>query len=374
MRVLVTTDTIGGVWIYTRELVTGLVGRGIGVTLVSFGDIPTAQQTEWLDRLPEVDYRATAFRLEWMRDAPEDQRASAEFLTSVVAEVQPDLLHLSQYCYGSLNVAGLKIKPPRIVVAHSDVLSWWAAVRGEAPPQTAWLSWYRDVVKAGLANATAVVAPSQYMLDSLRIHYSDLSRAMVIHNGRDPRLFSPHITKDGSVLSVGRLWDAAKQVTLLTQHEQPVPVCIVGSEIHPEEVFRSHPISHDDSHHLQFKGPRSEGQLRLLYARAAMYAATSRYEPFGLAPVEAALSRCAIIANDIPTFRELWGEDAIYFRPNDADSLTDTIRQLSADIELRAAYGLRAYQRALQRFTAERMVDDYLELYKSLVGIEVVAA
>jgi len=107
MRVLVTTDTIGGVWIYTRELVTGLVGRGIGVTLVSFGDIPTAQQTEWLDRFPEVDYRATAFRLEWMRDAPEDQRASAEFLTSVVAEVQPDLLHLSQYCYGSLNVAGM---------------------------------------------------------------------------------------------------------------------------------------------------------------------------------------------------------------------------------------------------------------------------
>ena len=27
-----------------------------------------------------------------------------------------------------------------------------------------------------------------------------------------------------------------------------------------------------------------------------------------------------------------------------------------------------------RRFTAERMVDDYLELYKSLVGIEVVAA
>ena len=40
MHILVTADTLGGVWTYTRELVTGLVlGHG-RVTLVSFGDIP----------------------------------------------------------------------------------------------------------------------------------------------------------------------------------------------------------------------------------------------------------------------------------------------------------------------------------------------
>src|SRR5208282_331116 len=37
MHVLITTDTVGGVWNYTRELVTGLSRRGIRVTLVSFG-------------------------------------------------------------------------------------------------------------------------------------------------------------------------------------------------------------------------------------------------------------------------------------------------------------------------------------------------
>ncbi len=40
MHVLVTTDTLSGVWTYTRELVTGLISRGARVTLVSFGDIP----------------------------------------------------------------------------------------------------------------------------------------------------------------------------------------------------------------------------------------------------------------------------------------------------------------------------------------------
>ena len=45
MHVLVTTDTISGVWPYTRELVSGLVSRGLRVTLVSFGEVPLPEQT-----------------------------------------------------------------------------------------------------------------------------------------------------------------------------------------------------------------------------------------------------------------------------------------------------------------------------------------
>jgi glycosyltransferase involved in cell wall biosynthesis len=117
-----------------------------------------------------------------------------------------------------------------------------------------------------------------------------------------------------------------------------------------------------------------EKQLRMLFARAAIYAATSRYEPFGLAPLEAAMSRCALVANDIPTFHELWGDTAVYFRRNDGADLAEKIRQLAADPALRRAYALRAYRRALQRFTSERMVNEYLQLYCSRVGAEALAA
>src|SRR5260221_14654896 len=63
MHILVTADTLGGVWTYTRELVTGLVRRGEQVTLVSFGDIPTAAQARWMEGLKNLDYRPTAFTL-----------------------------------------------------------------------------------------------------------------------------------------------------------------------------------------------------------------------------------------------------------------------------------------------------------------------
>ena len=69
MHVLVTADTMSGSWTYTRELVTGLVTRGVRVTLVSFGEIPLPDQTAWMDLLHGLEYRPTAFRLEWMDDA-----------------------------------------------------------------------------------------------------------------------------------------------------------------------------------------------------------------------------------------------------------------------------------------------------------------
>ena len=86
MHILVTADTLGGVWTYTRELVTGLVRSGQQVTLVSFGDIPTAAQTQWMEELPTLDYRPTAFKLEWMLDSEADMEDSSQYLEAVIQE------------------------------------------------------------------------------------------------------------------------------------------------------------------------------------------------------------------------------------------------------------------------------------------------
>ena len=53
---------------------------------------------------------------------------------------------------------------------------------------------------------------------------------------------------------------------------------------------------------------------------------------------------------------------------NDALDLASTIEKLNNDRELRLTYANLAYNRARQRFTAERMVDDYISLYDSIMG------
>jgi glycosyltransferase involved in cell wall biosynthesis len=179
------------------------------------------------------------------------------------------------------------------------------------------------------------------------------------------------------VLAVGRLVDSGKQVFLLTQQVHPIPVCIVGAE-HTVPTPRI-PIRADvkvatDQTSVAIRGPQTEAQLRALYSRAAIFAATARYEPLGMAVLEAAFSRCAIVANDIPSFREIWGDAALYFRTNDAESLAESIRQLNADRSMRRAYAELAYTRARERFTTKRMIDDCLHLYRSLSSARVEAA
>jgi glycogen synthase len=371
VHVLVTADTLSGSWNYSRELVTGLVTRGVRVTLVSFGEIPLPGQTDWMDHLHGLDYRPTAFRLEWMQEAEEDLAESSAYLISLVRELRPDVLHLNQFCYGDLPV-----DVPRVVMAHGDLLSWKEAVQDRAS-RSAPTAWYHETVMRGILGADAVVAPSFWMLDQVRTNYLRPHRGVVIYPGRNPIFFNPYVSKEDCVLAIGRLVDASKQISLLTQHAHPVPVCIVGAE-HTVPVPRI-PIRADvkvatDETSVAIRGAQTEAQLRALYSRASIYAATARYEPLGIPALEAAFSRCAIVANDIPCFREIWGDAALYFRTNDAASLAENIRRLNDDRPMRHAYAELAYSRARERFTTKRMIEEYLQLYRSLVTARTVAA
>ena len=104
--------------------------------------------------------------------------------------------------------------------------------------------------------------------------------------------------------------------------------------------------------------------MRNLYARASVFVEPARYEPFGLAALEAAPCGCALVLGDIPSLREVWGDSALYFR--DAVELEAALRELSSNAELLAKLQLASCTRA-QRFTAARMTSEYLALYEALL-------
>ncbi|MGA2002495.1 MAG: glycosyltransferase family 4 protein [Terriglobales bacterium] len=372
MRVLVTADTFSGVWTYARELVTGLVTQGAQVTLVSFGEIPLPDQTAWMQSLHGLEYHPTAFRLDWMQEGEQDFQAAMEYLCEIVHDTRPDFLHLNHLSFGALPVS-----TPRLVTAHGDVVTWWLTIHGKEPAPSAWLDWYRETIRAGLKRAEAVVTTTHWMGEMLRIAYGDEFEGHVISPGRNPIYFNPFVTKEESVLAIGRLWDTGKQVALLTQYTLALPVCIVGADNPipaPSLPIRADVRVSTGAHEVSVKGAQTESQLRNLYSKSTVFAATSRYEPTGLGSIEAAFSRCAIVANDTPVYRELWGDAALYFERDDAESLAEVLGQLDQNRELVRVYGTRAYNRARERFTSRRMVDDYLQLYRRLRSLKTAVA
>jgi glycogen synthase len=229
MHVLITCDAIGGVWTYTRELVRGLVRRNHRVSLISFGELPDHHQLLWMRDLPLFEYYGTDFPLEWQKDSASGVAASMDYMERLIALIKPDVLHSNQYCYGSV-----RCSIPRIVVAHSDVLSWRTEVLGQATLEDPWLLWYRYVVTAGVAEAEALIAPSRWMLDTISQYYGKAANGSVIYNGCDSSQFSSSFNKSSCVLCAGRIWDPGKQVGILLARRQMVPVQIAGPRRDPE--------------------------------------------------------------------------------------------------------------------------------------------
>lgn len=354
MRVLMTADTVGGVWTYAVDLARSLAPHGVEVTLATMGATPSVAQLEQAASLDNFDLRPSNYKLEWMHEPWADVARAGDWLLELESEVRPDVVHLNGFAHAALPFAA-----PRVCVAHSCVLSWWRAVKGEeAPP-----SWHRyfSQVSAGLNVAESVVAPTQALLDEMAKIYGPLPRSRVIYNGRDASAYCPS-KKEPFVLSAGRLWDEAKNVQTLAAAagKLPWPVYVAGDDRHPDGARRP-------SDGVTCLGPLDEATLAGWFGRASIYALPARYEPFGLSALEAALSGCALVLGDIPTLREVWGDAAVYVPPDDAGALVAAIASLAADADARRALARRATQRA-STYSAARMADDYLALYRSLAA------
>ena len=163
-RVLMTADTVGGVWTYAVELARALGALGVRVAIATMGAPVAEHQRAALAGCEGVELFESSFRLEWMQDPWDDVNAAGEWLMALERDLRPDLLHLNQFSFGFL-----PFRAPKLVVAHSCVASWWRAVHGEAMPSS-WAT-YRFRVRQGLADAQRVTAPTAAMLDALRREY-----------------------------------------------------------------------------------------------------------------------------------------------------------------------------------------------------------
>src|SRR5690606_1516676 len=102
--------------------------------------------------------------------------------------------------------------------------------------------------------------------------------------------------------------------------------------------------------------------------RASIFALPARYEPFGLAALEAAQCGCALVLGDIVTQREVWDDGALFVAPDDAGELAATLRRLIDDPALRSTMAARAFARA-QRYSPVAMAAAYAREYHSLANL-----
>lgn len=344
-RVLMTTDCVGGVFTYATTLARELSRRGVDVHLATMGPPMSPEQRRTVEAIDRVRVHESTFALEWMDDPWDDVARAGDWLRRLERDVAPDVVHLNGYAH-----AAAGFRAPVVVAAHSCVLSWWRAVKGEdAPPRYAA---YRRAVTRALSEAHAVIVVSSAFKRALERHYGPLPSAAVVYDGLPPPDRSAgEPAKEPVVLSAGRVWDEAKNVAALARvaagRRWPVRVAGWDSEA---------------ASGVAALGVLSRAELRREMARAAVFALPARYEPFGLCPLEAAQSACALVLGEIDTLREIWGDAALFVPPEDDVALAHALDLLAREPRLREDLGARARERA-ERYGAVTMVDLTLDVY-----------
>ena len=357
LKLLLTTDAVGGVWTYSLDLAQALADADdVMIYLAVLGPSPTAEQLDAAAATPGLQLIDTGLPLDWLAEDPEQLRDAARILNELAIGAGVDLVQLHTPALGAI-----PFDVPVVGVVHSCVGSWWSTCKDGPLPDD--LAWRAELVREGLRALDAVLAPTHAFAAVVRQTYGLPSLPVAVHNGRTGLGVSSGAQADVA-FTAGRLWDEGKDIAAFDRAAalSSVPFRAAG----PLEGPNGARVT---LAHAEALGRLDEGSLKMRLGARPVFVSTARYEPFGLSVLEAAQAGCALVLTDIPTFRELWSDAALFVPVHDEHAIAAAVDQLIADPSTRAALGEAARTRS-EQFTPAATAQAMLNQYRSLLGVD----
>ena len=353
-RVLLTLDGVGGVGRYAIDLARSLGARGIATLLVGFGPRPAPELAAEILDLADAELVWAGEDLEWTAPDEPTFAAQAAAIHACIRAWKPELIHLNSPAFA----ADLSARVPTVAMMHSCTATWWQAVKGTPLPER--LAWQRERIRRGLARVERVIVPSASYRDLVLRTYGPIDTVRVVANGTArPATVN---AQDPFVLAAGRWWDEGKNGAVLDAAAETCtwPVFMAGPLGSPtgETLTLAH------AHAMEALPPDAMAEIM---RRAAIFVSPSRFEPFGLAVLEAAMCGSALVLSDIPTFREIWDGAALFADADDPAAFAAAIDRLAADAGLRRRLAGRATAIA-RRFGVARQADATLAVYAEAIA------
>lgn len=354
LQILMTTDTLGEVWLYSLNLARALEPFDVHIHLASMGAMPNKEQKEEIEALGNVTLYSSNWQLEWMHNPWDEVEAAGHWLKYLQSEIRPHLMHFNHY-----SLAALPWKSPVLLVGHGNLLSWWEAVHGVPAPEEYHI--YRTKVSEGIQAASMVVASTASALEEFTRHYGPIARQQLIHHS----IISPQANtraKQPFILAAGNLdyeTDYPDFCESLAAKALSWPLLVIDEKQKTGEQQAYAP-------NLHWLGKLSRQAQADRLAAAAVYLHPVKYDPFGLRVLEAAHAGCAMVLADIPTLRELWQDAALFIAVADVTSAHQQVEALLQNKKQRQLLAQKAKVRARQ-YNAAVQGKHYFNLYRDLI-------
>lgn len=180
-----------------------------------------------------------------------------------------------------------------------------------------------------------------------KIRALDLNRPFVLHVGSNLR----RKNREGILRIFSRVKDS-----------WPGQLVFAGDLLTPELVLLAKQIGVHD-HVVQIENPDSE-LLEALYNQAGVLLYPSRFEGFGWPVIEAQACGCPVICSTSGPLPEVAGEAGLFRRVEDEAGFAADLLRFTDPAE-RAKWSEKSLRNAA-RFSAEKMIGQYIAIYRSL--------
>lgn len=227
----------------------------------------------------------------------------------------------------------------------------------------------RWVFHATLRRADAITACSHYLLNqALAIEPGIKRKATVIYNGAETAWGTPSLTRDNILLGIGRLmpskgWDVLVRALGCDSSLAANTHFVLIGEGPELSNLQSLAGELDLDGQLEFRGAQTHEAVLSAIRHCVLVIIPSRRETFGLVALEAMAAGKPVVATRVGGLTEvLNGADAVMVEPGDPLALAEGISTAIARLNREPGFGSRNRDLAA-RFSAARMVDNYIELY-----------
>ena len=204
---------------------------------------------------------------------------------------------------------------------------------------------------------------SYYVAISNAHRHPDLTYAATIYHGIPLEEFTYRERPGDYLLFFGRIHDDKGAREAVEVARRTGRRLILAGIVADEPYFKAHVEPYLDGDRIQYVGsvgPKERDEL--LGGAAALLHLINFDEPFGLSVVEALATGTPVIARPRGSLPELIEQGRTGFLVNDLDEAVAAVERIST-------LSRRACREDVEaRFSARRMVDDYLALYKAIVA------
>ena len=147
-----------------------------------------------------------------------------------------------------------------------------------------------------------------------------------------------------------------------------VQLVLVGKDDYFYQRLREK-ITRDNIKGVILKHNVRDEELSALYAQAMAFVSASKMEGFGLPPLEAMSVKCSLLLSDIPSFREVCGDVAIYFDLRSHNMLTEKLHFMyNLDRKTKENQMQKGLER-VKEFSWRKMAEETIMIYESCISL-----